>query len=263
MADTSRNGMFGGGGIISLAMLALGAFAHPAHAQPTAPLALGTNYATVREALQAQGYEPLVFPRGGPWDPCTYDSICAAYPEIIDCSGTGFNPCRFAFRDPNGGYLVGVTAGETPDGLSLDALARANAQDTRAIENLLAGRAMFAEEAIDEPPHVETDQNAVEPEPTSQPDFHGGATTTDSDQTLNTVLFLALIVAALAIYLIPTFIAFSRGHRYKFPIMAFNIGAGWSGIGWIWTLVWSLWPQNTALVDPILGDATGIDRRTP
>ncbi|MBL8537030.1 MAG: superinfection immunity protein [Hyphomonadaceae bacterium] len=261
MADTSSNGMFGWGGIISLTILALAAFAHPAHAQPATLLAPGTNYATVREALQAQGYEPLVFPRGGPWDPCTYESICRAYPEIIDCSGMGFNPCRFAFRAPEGGYLVGVTAGESPDAMSLDALARANAQDTRAIENLLAGRAMFADEATSEPPPVENSQIAVAPEPSSQPYFEGSATTTQSDQTLNTILFLALIVAALAIYLIPTFIAFSRGHRYKFPIMAFNIGAGWSGIGWIWTLVWSLWPQNTALVDPLIGDATGIERR--
>jgi len=259
MADTSRTGTFGWG-IISLTMLALAALAYTAHAQPTAPLALGTNYATVREALQAQGYEPLAFPRGGPWDPCTYDSICKAYPEIIDCSGMGFNPCRFAFRAPQGGYLVGVTAGESPDAMSLDALARANAEDTRTIENLLAGRAMFAEDTVDEPlPPAEAHSTALAPASTTT-DFESGATTSGGDQTLNTVLFLALIVAGLAIYLIPTFIAFGRGHRYKLPIMAFNIGAGWSGIGWIWTLVWSLWPQNTALVDPLIGDATGIER---
>lgn len=234
------------------------ALSPPAQVQAAAPPALGTGYASAREMLRAQGYEPLVFPRGGPWDPCTNDAICRAYPEILDCSGTGFNPCRFAFRAPQGGYLVGISSGESPDAMSLDALARANARDTHAIENLLAGRAMYAEDAIDEPP-LPTEVDSTASAPAS--DFHGGATTTGSNQTLNTVVFLALIIAALAIYLIPTFIAFSRGHRYKFPIMAFNIGAGWSGIGWIWTLVWSLWPQNTALVDPLLGDATGIERR--
>lgn len=164
----------------------------------------------------------------------------------------------FAFADPSGGYLLGVTAGEEVDSLSLDGLARANAEDTRAIENLLAGRAMYAEETTSAA-ETEADNVAAEPmPPPSEPT--SDAVIAESDQTANTVMFFALVLAALGIYLLPTFIAFGRGHRYKLPILAFNIGAGWSGIGWIWTLVWSLWPQNTALVDPLVGDATGIER---
>lgn len=69
-----------------------------------------------------------------------------------------------------------------------------------------------------------------------------------------------LILAAL-IYFIPAFIAFHRRHHYRWPIFAFNLGAAWTGLGWIGTLVWALWPAHSAIIDPIVGDATGIDQR--
>lgn len=248
-------------GIMALAALALTALASPAHSQAAASLTPGTDYDAVRETLMAQGYEPLVFPRGTDFCGGTPE-ICEAYPEIIDCSGMGFNPCRFAFRAPGGGYLVGITDGERPDEMVLNGLARANDEDSRSVENLLAGGTMYGNVPSDDPlPAEAATQDTFTPAPTPRSDFDRAAAATDSDETLNTLLVVALFVAGAAIYLIPTFIAFSRGHRYKLPIMAFNIGAGWSGIGWIWTLVWSLWPQNSALADPLVGDATGIERR--
>jgi hypothetical protein len=69
-----------------------------------------------------------------------------------------------------------------------------------------------------------------------------------------------LILAAL-IYFIPAIIAFQRRHHYRWPIFAFNLGAAWTGLGWIGTLVWALWPAQSAIIDPIIGDATGSDRR--
>ncbi|ANP46053.1 superinfection immunity protein [Candidatus Viadribacter manganicus] len=71
-----------------------------------------------------------------------------------------------------------------------------------------------------------------------------------------------LILAAL-IYFIPAIIAFRRRHYYRWPIFAFNLGAAWTGLGWISTLVWALWPAQSAIIDPIIGDATSIDRRAP
>lgn len=51
---------------------------------------------------------------------------------------------------------------------------------------------------------------------------------------------LILIVIALLIYLIPTIIAFKRGHRNRFVIMAINIALGGTLIAWLGALIWAL-----------------------
>lgn len=246
---------FMGAGVAALCFLLVGS---AAEAQTTGAIVPGTPYATVRQSLVAQGYTPLAFPRGGPYDQCQDAAICQAYTEIVGCSGTGMNPCRFAFRAPDGTFLLGVASGETPEDLRLEGIAAANPHDTRGIENLLAGRAELAEEGASLPSEDSDvgSSEAAEPlAPTPEP------TSARPDQTANTAMFVALITIALAVYLLPTIIAFARRHRFKWPIAAFNVGAGWSGIGWIWTLVWAVWPERSAMVDPLVGDATGIDQR--
>ena len=42
------------------------------------------------------------------------------------------------------------------------------------------------------------------------------------------------------LHFIPTVIAFMRGHQSKWAILVLNVLLGWSGIGWIIALVWSL-----------------------
>ncbi|UPT63428.1 MAG: hypothetical protein M0D54_02365 [Hyphomonadaceae bacterium JAD_PAG50586_4] len=102
-----------------------------------------TDYTTARQALTSAGYQPLTFPRqaciGSP-------EICEAYPEIVDCSGTGLNPCRFAFRAPDGGFIVGVAQGESLDHMTLTGIAVANAEDSQVVRNLLAGRPALADD---------------------------------------------------------------------------------------------------------------------
>lgn len=44
----------------------------------------------------------------------------------------------------------------------------------------------------------------------------------------------------LAVYLIPTIIAFSRGHASKWGIGVLNIVLGWSLIFWVVALIWAL-----------------------
>lgn len=87
-----------------------------------------------------------------------------------------------------------------------------------------------------------------------------GGTPSEASETSSTLLFLALIAAAAALYFVPTIIAFKRGHRYRWPILAINIAGAWSGVGWIACLIWALWPRQTALLDPLVTDATGLDR---
>ena len=50
-----------------------------------------------------------------------------------------------------------------------------------------------------------------------------------------------LVMALLwVVYFIPAAVAFLRAHRSKVAILTLNILLGWTGIGWIVALVWSL-----------------------
>ena len=53
--------------------------------------------------------------------------------------------------------------------------------------------------------------------------------------------FLLLVV----LHFIPTIIAFCRDHKSKFGIFAMNLLLGWTGIFWVWALIWSLCNPNS------------------
>lgn len=48
------------------------------------------------------------------------------------------------------------------------------------------------------------------------------------------------ILLLVIMHFIPTIIAFCRDHKSKFGILAMNLLLGWTGIFWIWSLIWSL-----------------------
>lgn len=55
------------------------------------------------------------------------------------------------------------------------------------------------------------------------------------------ILFIPMVVlVAFILYILPWNIASSRGHRNSGAIAALNILLGWTGIGWVLALVWSL-----------------------
>ena len=49
-----------------------------------------------------------------------------------------------------------------------------------------------------------------------------------------------VVLLALLVHFIPTFIAYRRAHPRKIPILLVNLFLGWTGIGWIAALVWAL-----------------------
>ena len=49
-----------------------------------------------------------------------------------------------------------------------------------------------------------------------------------------------LIVLILFVYLLPTVIACSNKHKQTAAIVALNLLAGWTGVGWIGAFVWAL-----------------------
>ena len=53
-------------------------------------------------------------------------------------------------------------------------------------------------------------------------------------------LGMILAVLIFGAYFLPTLIAFLRNHKNKLAIFFLNILLGWTGIGWVVALVWSV-----------------------
>lgn len=52
------------------------------------------------------------------------------------------------------------------------------------------------------------------------------------------------LVLILVIYFVPTIVAFLAGHENKVAIFILNLFLGWSGLGWVIALVWSVLNQS-------------------
>ncbi len=62
-------------------------------------------------------------------------------------------------------------------------------------------------------------------------------------------------IIGIGLLLVPGLIANKRNHPYKGVIWALAIvGSLFWGLGWIAALVWSLWPQDQSLIDPVVGN---------
>jgi hypothetical protein len=51
---------------------------------------------------------------------------------------------------------------------------------------------------------------------------------------------IELIVGVFCLYFFPSLIAFLRGHKNSLAIFLLNFLWGWTGIGWVIALVWSV-----------------------
>jgi len=52
----------------------------------------------------------------------------------------------------------------------------------------------------------------------------------------------------LAAYFLPTIVAVARGHHNAFAIFLLNLLLGWTGLGWIFALVWAVTNRSPARV---------------
>jgi hypothetical protein len=57
------------------------------------------------------------------------------------------------------------------------------------------------------------------------------------------LLCIGALLLAL-VYILPSIIAFQRGHRYRWPILIINIVFGATVIGYVVALIWSIWPSG-------------------
>lgn len=55
-----------------------------------------------------------------------------------------------------------------------------------------------------------------------------------------------LIAVAMAAYMLPSFVAFARGHHQRLAITTLNIFFGWSLLGWVAALVWAFTAVQSA-----------------
>jgi len=53
-------------------------------------------------------------------------------------------------------------------------------------------------------------------------------------------IFAALVLGFAVVYFFPTVVAFSRRHRNRAAILTLNLLLGWTMLGWIGALVWSM-----------------------
>lgn len=60
------------------------------------------------------------------------------------------------------------------------------------------------------------------------------------DNDLPSVLY---VLGATFLYFLPTFLALARSHPNSFPIAIVNLSLGWTVIGWVGALFWSLTKQ--------------------
>lgn len=58
------------------------------------------------------------------------------------------------------------------------------------------------------------------------------------------VISIFVIAAMMAVYFLPTLIAFFRDHRQQGPIFIICLLTGWTGIGWVVALAWSVSGQS-------------------
>lgn len=69
----------------------------------------------------------------------------------------------------------------------------------------------------------------------------------------------AKLLLLIPLYLIPTIIAVTKGHRHKYAIIAVNVLGGLVyGIGWLVALVWSLVPPSLT-AQPVVVEASSSD----
>jgi len=69
--------------------------------------------------------------------------------------------------------------------------------------------------------------------------FIGRASVGDDDLAARVVVLAFMITGIIAIYFLPAFVAFGRGHHQAVAIFALNIFGGWTLVGWVISLVWA------------------------
>lgn len=73
-----------------------------------------------------------------------------------------------------------------------------------------------------------------------------------------TAVLVVLGVLALALTLLPAFLAFRKNHEFRFLILALSLlGPLTAYVTWIIAIIWVLIPKNKTVLDPLLSSGDG------
>lgn len=76
------------------------------------------------------------------------------------------------------------------------------------------------------------------------------------EELIKIILVVFTLVLIVAIYFLPTIIAFYRNHHYRWIILGINAVFGVTGFGFLAAFIWAVWPKQTAVFDIIVNDPT-------
>jgi hypothetical protein len=63
------------------------------------------------------------------------------------------------------------------------------------------------------------------------------------------------------VFWFPSIVAKRRGHAYTSIIQVLNIAAAFTGLTWFIAAGWAIFPSEKSLIDPVVGNPTGLGRR--
>ena len=110
-------------------------------------------------------------------------------------------------------------------------------------------------------PAVAADNTQQNTSSEQAPDVENKNVSQNSEENMGNIAIvigvILLCIVVLAIWLLPTIIAFKRGHAYKWIILVISI----LGPLWIVALVWAIFPSDKSLIDPVVGNVTGLGQR--
>jgi hypothetical protein len=72
------------------------------------------------------------------------------------------------------------------------------------------------------------------------------------------------IIGLILLYVVfwfPSIVAKRRGHAYTSIIQVLNIAAAFTGLTWFIAAAWAIFPSEKSLIDPVVGNPTGLGRR--
>ena len=58
---------------------------------------------------------------------------------------------------------------------------------------------------------------------------------------------IAIVLIALAVYILPSVLALARGHRNKGAVIAYNLLGSWTIFGWFVALVWAVYREPSSI----------------
>jgi uncharacterized protein len=202
------------------------------------------------------------------------DCIRQSYRAILEYFSTVENPSADAPPDtsvpttsdgiatasPRALARVKLAAPEAEDDLTSDQTDDANGtsaspRDVSPVQNTqenasdLPAGSLANDEPTPDPATTQTDQNSTSesaPQTSTDADTPPPPTVAEassissplSNTRIETILML-LILATIAIYVLPSLVAFGRSHPNRWPILAINIAAGITFFGWLVAMVWA------------------------